>query len=122
MQAAQLYFEKWELYSDVENMDEEKKALGKDFLDWMRKDESTMEYFHNADYINGDPVDYWLKQAEDFPKLSVFSDFLLCCPVQGASCERMFKDWQLYHTNKRNKLASLKGTQNNAYKEGCAVA
>ena len=103
-------------------MDEEKKALGKGFLDWMRKDESTMDYFHNADDINGDPVDYWMKQAEDFSKLSVFAAFLLCCPVQGASCERLFKDWQLYHTNKRNKLASLKGTQNNAYKEGCAVA
>ena len=42
VQAAQFYFEKWELYSDIEKTDEEKKALGKDFLDWMRKDESTM--------------------------------------------------------------------------------
>ena len=40
--------------------------------------------------------------------MSVFAAFLLCCPVQGASCERMFKDWQLYHTNKRNKLAREK--------------
>ena len=44
-------------------MDEDKKALGKDFLDWMRKDESTMEYFHDADGLNGDPVGDWLKQA-----------------------------------------------------------
>ena len=79
----------------------------------MRMQEITMQYFHDEDDLNGDPVDYWLKQAEDFPELSVFAAFLICCPVQGASCERMFKYWHLYHTNNKEGRRQRQTTRGN---------
>ena len=110
LQAAKFYFEKWELYSSTEKMEDEKVQLGNDLMGWLKQEPSMMKDFNpwNEMDARDNPVGFWLVQSQEFPVLSLFASFLLCCPVQSASCERMFKDWQFYHTKTRNQLAGDK--------------
>ena len=52
----------------------------------------------------------WFDENEDFvgTKLANFARFLLDCPAQGASCERLFKHFARFLTKARNRLSTDK--------------
>ena len=59
-------------------------------------------------------VKWWEENAVELPEILKLAKFLLDCPIQSASCERLFKDFGRYHTKVRNKLdasTTLKSTQ-----------
>ena len=59
-------------------------------------------------------VEWWEENAVELPELSNMAKFLLDCPIQSASCERLFKDFGRYHIKVQNKLhasTTLKSTQ-----------
>jgi len=56
---------------------------------------SLSAYFQENEAVNG----------KAFTRFAVF---LFSCPVQGASCERLFKDFNRYHTKTRNRLSRAK--------------
>jgi hypothetical protein len=79
------------------------KKLGKDVKRWLM-DLSAID--DSYDPKNDDPVEWWKLQQCEFPEMSNFAMFLLSCPVQSASCERIFKNYSAFHTKKRNHLDS----------------
>lgn len=51
-------------------------------------------------------VTWWQVNQDELPELATLSWFLLDAPVQGADCERLFKDLARYHSKSRNRLQS----------------
>ena len=49
-------------------------------------------------------VEWWEENAVELPEILNLAKFLLDCPIQSASCERLFKDFGRYHTKVRNKI------------------
>ena len=59
-------------------------------------------------------VEWWEENDDDLPEISNPAKFLLDSPIQGASCERIFKDFVRFHTKARNRLhtsTTLQSTQ-----------
>ena len=54
---------------------------------------------------NVDPVDFFLPHMIEHPPFIRLAVFLLSCPVQSASCERLLKDFAFFHTKARNRLS-----------------
>ena len=51
-----------------------------------------------------DVVEWWEENADELPEIANLAKFLLDSPIQGASCERLFKDFARFHTKVRNRL------------------
>ena len=84
------------------------------FYQWMRRKEPQNAFSYDPD--NYPSVVAWFQDNQSIfgPSLTQFAVFLFCCPVQGASCERLFKDFSRYHTKGRNRLSRekmMKSTQ-----------
>lgn len=57
------------------------------------------------EYQDGEyPADWWMTHKTELPVLSRFAIFILGAPVQGADCERLFKDLASFHTKSRNRM------------------
>ena len=54
---------------------------------------------------NVDPVDFFLPDMIEHRPFIRIAIFLLSCPVQSASCERLLKDFAFFHTKARNRLS-----------------
>ena len=50
---------------------------------------------------NVDPVDFFLPHMIKHIPFIWLAIFLLSCPVQSASCERLFKDFAFFHTKEK---------------------
>ena len=103
--AATFYYAKHKRFLDTmmnsqEQRDEELRDLDKAVRQWLQGrviDVSKYRQGENA-------VEWWNENRTENPQLAQFAAFLLDCPVQGAECERLFKDFALFHTKQRNRL------------------
>jgi hAT family C-terminal dimerisation region len=113
VQATLFYYQKHRLLSPDCEDDQEKRAkelnrLKRHMLDYLlgRTETKTLS-LHPWLPTDDDPVAWWHLGAESnsYPELSRFGCFLLSCPVQSASCERLFKEFARQHTKSRNRLS-----------------
>ena len=72
---------------------------------WMK--EKHLEGMDDTDEVakNVDPVDFFLPHMIEHRPFIRLAIFLLSCPVQSASCERLFKYFAFFHTKSRNCLS-----------------
>ena len=72
---------------------------------WMKG--KYLEGMDNTDEVakNVYPVDFFLPHMIKHRPFIRISIFLLSCPIQSASCERLFKDFAFFHTKARNRLS-----------------
>ena len=72
---------------------------------WMKG--KSLEVMDDTDEVakNVDPVDFFLPDMIEHRPFIRIAIFLLSCPVQSASCERLFKDFFFFHTKARNRLS-----------------
>jgi hypothetical protein len=56
----------------------------------------------------GDAVGWWLQHRLEHQGIVRVATFILCAPVQSASCERMFKTITFFHSKVRNRLSGEK--------------
>jgi hypothetical protein len=117
--AAVFYYRKFDLFS-TEGMSEQEKNTEikrlKQRLEMWLKGETLGSVDAPEEGMESvvDGVEFWLQYKEEHPGFVSLATFLLCAPVQSASCERLFKDFALYHTKHRNRMNSptyLKQTQ-----------
>ena len=54
---------------------------------------------------NVDPVDFFLPHMIEHRRFIRLAIFLLSCPVQSASCDRLFKYFAFFRTKARNRLS-----------------
>lgn len=106
--AAQFYFKKYRLESSADNADKEAKTVGQQFSCWVTQSRLEACTVPEVDEFYDDPAAFWLINASELPELSRLATFLLCCTVQSADCERVFKDFDLIHTKARNRLNPVK--------------
>ena len=109
--AAIYYYKKHELWMGEvgESKEMEIMALRKEMFRWLKGNApmwktiaySVTDYKHPG---------LWFDENEDFvgTKLANFARFLLDCPAQGASCERLFKHFARFLTKARNRLSTDK--------------
>jgi len=91
----------WHFDSHSFNHEELTMELGAHLKKWLMGDPmSGLDPWNNTK----DVLEWWQMQREEFPTLSLFATFLLCAPVQGATVERVFKDFSSFHTKKRNNM------------------
>ena len=72
---------------------------------WMKG--KSLEGMDDTDEVdkNVDPVDFFLPHMIKHRPFIRVAIFLLICPVQSASCERLLKDFAFFHTKARNRLS-----------------
>jgi hypothetical protein len=49
-------------------------------------------------------LEWWGMQSSEYPEMAELAMFLLDCPVQAATCERVFKEFARLHTKRRANL------------------
>ena len=83
---------------------EEEKILKKRLRKWMKG--KSLEGMYDTDEVvkNVDPVDFFLPHMIEHRPFIRLAIFLLSCPVQSSSCERLFKYFSFFHTKARNRL------------------
>jgi hypothetical protein len=84
-------------YYYQEDVDKSVARLGRNVKEWMM---GRLVMEDNFDAATDNPVEWWALQEREYPEISSFAMFLLSCPVQSASCERIFKNYSAYHTKK----------------------
>mmetsp|Transcript_21234 Transcript_21234/g.27423 ORF Transcript_21234/g.27423 Transcript_21234/m.27423 type:complete len:212 (+) Transcript_21234:359-994(+) len=77
-----------------ERVDKELGKLGSSIKQWLMGKMTLSDSFNPA---TDDPGDWWSLQACEQPVLANFSMLLLSCPVQSASCKRVFKNYSAFH-------------------------
>jgi hypothetical protein len=117
--AAVFYYRKFDLFS-AEGMsdrekDKETRRLKQRLEVWLKGGMLTSvdEPLEGMESVV-DGVEFWLQYKDEHPGFVNLAIFLLCAPIQSASCERLFKDFALYHTKHRNRMnppTYLKQTQ-----------
>ena len=101
--SAKFYFGKFELLDNSVTNERKNNIL-------MDLDDLVQKWLKNLPldilpYKDGtDPVDWWMRQRDEFPSIAALAMFLLDAPVQSASCERLFKEFSRFHTKGRNRL------------------
>jgi hypothetical protein len=112
--AAKTYFLKFQLPKTAldedgfyleDKLQDEVNTLGLKVKQWLMGRLPMPDPFNPA---KDDSVLWWGWQSCEEPILANFAMFLLSCPVQSASCERVFKNYSAFHTKKRNHLGSKK--------------
>lgn len=102
-QAIVFYYAKHKLAPVDTNWESEKKNLARQFTVWItggvKLDDTTF-----TSYEGEYPAEWWITHSSELPQLFRFAIFLLSAPVQGADCERLFKDLALFHTKARNRM------------------
>jgi hypothetical protein len=106
VEVAKFYYGKHELHKD-DDIGERKKALdhlGKSIKRWLSVKSCRLK----VDVFDAgeDPVEWWGLQKSEHHEIANLSMFLLDCPVQAATCERLFKEFARLHTKLRNRLSS----------------
>ena len=82
--------------------EQEIKTLGKNMKKWLTGKNMTGI---QDDYATGeDAVEWWVMQSSEYPEMAELAMFLLDCPVQAATCERIFKEFSRFHTKRRANL------------------
>jgi hypothetical protein len=105
--ASMFYYAKHELFLK-EDPQERKQELGRlrmsSYL-WMTGQMDDSLLFPYTDQYRNDPTQ-WYEYNEHYisTELINFAKFLLGIPAQGASCERLFKDFSRFLTKTRNRL------------------
>ena len=80
----------------------ELNGLGKAIKKWLS---GKHLYGMEDDYAQGEnAVVRWDSQMSNYPELAGLAMFLLDCPVQAATCERIFKEYSRFHTKRRANL------------------
>jgi hypothetical protein len=101
-QAVVFYYRKFCLF-DTNNHGEEQEWLVRQFTLWISgriKIDNITFMSYQGEY----PAEWWLTHKSELPQLARFAVFLLSAPVQGADCERLFKDLAGFHTKVRNRM------------------
>ena len=105
--AATFYYGKHKLFrstTDAGQMDEQQQ-LDKAVRQWLQGKPSSIAAL--SVYNEGEnAAEWWDENRTEYPEIAQIAAFLLDCPVQGAACERLFKDFALFHTKQRNRLKS----------------
>ena len=102
--SAQFYFGKFELLDQSRASAEETSSILNELDDDLQKWLKNLP-LDLVPYMEGsDPVDWWMRQIDEFPAIATLAIFLLDAPVQSASCERLFKEFSRLHTKARNRL------------------
>jgi hypothetical protein len=107
--AAVFYCDKFKLWTPGKR-DEERRNLKKDLGRWLKVDGEFGQVELPGGKFKGtdNAVDFWLEHTVEHPGLANLAVHFLCCPVQSASCERLFKDYALFRTKARNRLLKEK--------------
>ena len=109
VEAACFYFKKHRLFADTTNegMKKELKHLRVQSFIFLR---GSIDEEKLVDFERGMDPCTWYDHNEDLlgTPLASFAKFLLCAPCQGASCERMFKEFSRQMTKSRNRLSHKK--------------
>jgi hypothetical protein len=106
--AATFYYGKHRLFvcgssSTKKQQDDELGQLDKAVCQWLQGKASSFKSL--SKYTEGEnAAEWWEENGTENPEISRLASFLLDCPVQGAACERLFKDFALFHTKQRNRL------------------
>jgi hypothetical protein len=108
--AAVFYMEKFNLWTTADNHKTESRQLGKNLAAWLMEDGEFNQVELPPGKFKGtdDAAGYWLQHTVEHPGIANLAVHLLCCPVQSAACERLFKDYPLFHTKLRNQLKTEK--------------
>ena len=98
--AATFYYSKHKRVLDTTNQEEELLELDKCMRQWLQGTTKDMSRYKEGENAS----EWWNENRTEHPELAQLATFLLDCPVQGAACERLFKDFALFHTKQRNRL------------------
>jgi hAT family C-terminal dimerisation region len=98
--AATFYYAKHKRFLDTTNRNEELLELDKCVRQWLQGKTSDLSRYKEGE----NAAEWWNENRTENPELAQLATFLLDCPVQGAACERLFKDFALFHTKQRNRL------------------
>lgn len=113
--AAVFYYQKHKLWmtTDENERNKELHSLRVKFFLWltsdaMDNDPNYVDYKPKTEEDGGNET--WLSNNEGIlgKALTNFARFLLDAPTQGATCERLFKEFTCYLTKARNRLADDK--------------
>lgn len=106
--ATMFYYGKHELFikTDPQERKEELGRLRMSAYMWMTGQQDETRLFPYTDQYKSDPT-VWYDYNENAisTELINFAKFLLGIPGQGASCERLFKDFSRFMTKTRNRLS-----------------
>jgi hAT family C-terminal dimerisation region len=102
--AATFYYAKHKLFveSSKEKQDKELGLLDKAVHQWLQGKVDGLSVYNEGE----NAAEWWNENRTENPEIAQLATFLLDCPVQGAACERLFKDFALFHTKQRNRLKS----------------
>ena len=115
--AALFYYEMKELQSSdgtAEELNRSRERLRRHIKKWLTGTSNLAGMATYQGENEENVVEWWEENAVEFPEIANLAKFLLDCPIQSASCERLFKDFDRFHTKVRNKLhasTTLKSTQ-----------
>ena len=103
MHAASFYYQKHRLFIDERDKDKELHSLARQLRSWIAGKPIIVVHY-DPEQDSDEPSNWWIQNNISMAELSRLSCFLLDCPVQAASCERMFKDMSRQSTKGRNRL------------------
>ena len=103
-QAAKFYYGKHRRYkcTTTEERETEGRALEKQLNKWINERIAPGKCLtaYDGEY----PSTWWMANEKEVPQLANLAKFLLDAPVQGADCERLFRDLASFHTKWRSRM------------------